>query len=145
MTIKQTKEWFGIAIPDPTERQFSIQVGVHCEELVEMLMTLVAKDISTSVTLKAAIATMHTFAEQLKNRSGSVMVVDPVEFLDALADQIVTATGCAHIQKMDIVGALDEVNRSNFSKFEDGEAVFNENGKITKGKNYSPPDLTPFV
>jgi hypothetical protein len=46
---------------------------------------------------------------------------------------------------MDVLGALEEVNRSNFSKFENGKAVFDENGKITKGKNYSKPNLKPFV
>jgi hypothetical protein len=43
---------------------------------------------------------------------------------------------------MDIVGALREVNRSNYSKFVNGRAVFDENGKIKKGADYSKPDLT---
>ncbi len=46
---------------------------------------------------------------------------------------------------MDIVGALQEVNRSNYSKFVNGRAVFDENGKIKKGPDYSKPDLTKFV
>lgn len=45
----------------------------------------------------------------------------------------------------DIVGALQEVNRSNWSKFENGEPIFDENGKIKKGPNYRPPDLSKFV
>ena len=44
-----------------------------------------------------------------------------------------------------IEGALKEVNDSNHSKFENGKAVFNEQGKITKGKNYSPPELGKFI
>ena len=66
-------------------------------------------------------------------------------YLDALADGIVTATGMAHMAGMDIVGALGEVNRSNWSKFEDGKPVFNENGKIAKGKDYSKPELKPYL
>ena len=65
--------------------------------------------------------------------------------LDSLADQIVTATGVGTFLGMNVPGALAEVNRSNYSKFEDGEPVFNENKKVMKGKDYTPPDLTPFV
>ena len=35
--------------------------------------------------------------------------------------------------------------RSNNSKFENGKPIFNEQGKIMKGKDYSEPDLAPFV
>lgn len=65
--------------------------------------------------------------------------------LDALADQIVTATGVGVFLGMNVPGALDEVNRSNYSKFENGEPVFNENKKVMKGKNYTPPDLSKFI
>ena len=49
------------------------------------------------------------------------------------------------MEGMDIVGALDEVNRSNFSKFVNGKPVFDENGKIKKGANYKEPDLKRFT
>lgn len=78
------------------------------------------------------------------------MAVFPVNsnrlaILDSLADQIVTATGVGVFLGMNVPGALAEVNRSNFSKFEDGEPIFNENKKVMKGKDYTPPDLTPFI
>lgn len=66
-------------------------------------------------------------------------------FLDALADQIVTATGVGTFLGMNVPGALAEVNRSNYSKFEDGEPIFNENKKVMKGKDYTPPDLSKFI
>lgn len=65
--------------------------------------------------------------------------------LDALADQIVTATGVGTFLGMNVPGALAEVNRSNYSKFENGEPIFNENKKVMKGKDYTPPDLTPYI
>lgn len=71
--------------------------------------------------------------------------INKVELLDSLADQIVTAVGVAHMMGFDILGALEEVNRSNFSKFEDGKPVFDANGKITKGKDYVKPNLEHFV
>ncbi|SSX60346.1 nucleoside triphosphate pyrophosphohydrolase family protein [Actinobacillus lignieresii] len=70
---------------------------------------------------------------------------DKVELLDALCDQIVTAIGVAHMFGMNIQGALQEVANSNDSKFEDGKPVFNEQGKIAKGKHYFKPNLERFV
>jgi predicted HAD superfamily Cof-like phosphohydrolase len=68
-----------------------------------------------------------------------------VELLDALCDQIVTAVGVAYMMGMDIEGALAEVNRSNWSKFEGGVPVFNEQGKIAKGVEYTPPELSDYI
>ena len=68
-----------------------------------------------------------------------------VELLDALCDQVVTAVGVAYMMGMDIEGALAEVNRSNWSKFEGGVPVFNEQGKIAKGVEYTPPELSDYI
>lgn len=75
----------------------------------------------------------------------SVIINDKVGLTDALADQIVTAIGLAYMHGIDIEGALNEVNRSNWSKFVDGKPVFDENGKIKKGDGYTPPELSKFV
>lgn len=71
--------------------------------------------------------------------------LDKVQMLDDIVDEIVTRVGLAHMMGFDLLGALAEVNRSNFSKFEDGKPVFDENGKITKGKHYTPPNLTNMI
>lgn len=43
------------------------------------------------------------------------------------------------------VKAFEEVHRSNMSKLENGKAVFREDGKILKGKNYFRPNLKQFI
>ena len=68
-----------------------------------------------------------------------------IELLDALCDQIVTAIGVAHMFGFDIKNALAEVNKSNWSKFENGKPVFYKNGKIKKGKYYKEPELEMFI
>ena len=71
---------------------------------------------------------------------------DRKELLDSLADQIVTATGVGTFLGMNVPGALAEVNRSNYSKFNaEGEPIFNENTKVMKGPFYTKPDLTPYI
>ena len=65
--------------------------------------------------------------------------------LDSLADQLVTGVGVAHMLRMDIIGALNEVNLSNFSKFVDGIPQFDANRKIIKGPDYFKPNLELFL
>lgn len=143
-TLVETKQWFQKAVPNPTSKNFSTQVGCHLEEVAEMLdaITNTNPDLATKMGfLKDAIDHVGNL---LKKEEG-VVVKDPVDLLDSLADQIVTATGVGTFLGMNVPGALAEVNRSNYSKFEDGEPVFNENKKVMKGKDYTPPDLTPYI
>lgn len=141
MTLSKTKEWFETAVPVQTQQGFNVQLGCHLEEVVEMLDNLEFSDFAAMV----AAQSVKALADLLKAGQCTARIINPVEHLDALADQIVTAVGCAHMARMNILGALDEVNRSNFSKFEGGKPVFNEHGKIKKGRDYSEPQLARFV
>lgn len=144
MTIKQTLEWFKAAVPEPDNRTLSVQVGCHLEEVAEMLEAVVSAG-DTDDALEAAFKALHTASTGLKSGEACTDCLDRFDLLDALCDQIVTAVGIAHMMGMDIEGALAEVNRANFSKFENGKPVFLEGGKIGKGKDYLAPDLSRFV
>lgn len=147
MSIDYTNNWFIEAVPmnKIDRRKQSVQVGVHIEEVVEMLQSFTLEGFETKRA--EAIVAMHELAEIMKKNPDAIMKLrDRQEFLDACADQIVTATGSAYMQGMDIVGALNEVNKSNFSKFKDGRAIFNEFGKIAKNpETYKEPELKPFI
>ena len=97
--------------------------------------------------LRRAIEELDELSDRLKENVDDFSIAPEkrLAILDALADQIVTATGVGVFLGMNVPGALAEVNRSNYSKFEDGEPIFNENKKVMKGKDYTPPDLTPFI
>lgn len=144
--IKSIKKWFELAVPEPTIETVCVQIGCHYEEVAEM-----ARALSDEVVFK-----INKTADFYKSKEVSHLItaeaaklglvdVDRVELLDSLCDQIVTAIGVAHMLDMDIVGALNEVNNSNYSKFEDGKPAFNEQGKIAKGKDYFSPDLAKFI
>jgi predicted HAD superfamily Cof-like phosphohydrolase len=46
----------------------------------------------------------------------------------------------------DIEQALRRVHASNMSKLgEDGKPIYREDGKVLKGPNYQPPDLSDLV
>lgn len=137
MTIENIKEWFERAVPEPTDKSRAVQIGCHFEEVAEMMAVVPLFMIEPQVKEAAT-----KFKTSLLIEADSF---DRKELLDALCDQIVTAIGVGHMFGMDVLGALAEVNRSNWSKFVDGVPVFDENGKIAKPASYSKPDLTPFV
>ena len=143
MSLENTKKWFEQAIPNPTIEHACIQVGCHLEEVAEMMA--VTGDEGLMCDLEEVSNYYKCCYKPFVNSINMADDNDKQELLDSLADQIVTAVGVAHMMGFDILGALDEVNRSNFSKFEDGKPVFDANGKITKGKNYVKPDLRRFV
>lgn len=142
--ITQTKKWFEIAVPNPTSKNISTQIGCHLEEVAEMLETIssVNKD---DAKIIASLNDAIVYVANRVKQNGGIVVKDRIGLLDSLADQIVTATGVGTFLGMNVPGALAEVNRSNYSKFEDGEPVFNENKKVMKGKDYTPPDLSPYI
>jgi predicted HAD superfamily Cof-like phosphohydrolase len=133
--IEEIKYWFEAAIPKPTDKTRAVQIGCHYEEVAEM---------------QDAVGDDGINAEWLANYYKKTCLgigmneVDRIAMLDALCDQIVTAVGVAHMFGMDIEGALAEVNRSNWSKFVQGEPQFNADGKIIKGPHYTPPEIAAF-
>ena len=142
--IKDTLKMFESAIPKPIIDNQNVQLGCHIEEFLEMLEEIEIPMYNNSfVGLKKAAKVL---SEALKtDKDISIVVKDRKALLDAMTDQIVTATGVGYMYGMDSVGALNEVNRSNFSKFENGLPVFNENNKLKKGAYYTPPELEPYV
>lgn len=131
MSVKEIKDWFDEAVPSPTDANKSVQIGCHFEEVAEMMT---AMGINSDQ--------MELIATKYKKRLLDTPEIDRKEVLDALCDQIVTAVGIAHMYGLNITDGIREVNRSNWSKFVNGKAVFDENGKIKKGPDYTPPDLT---
>ena len=150
--IHQIKEWFAKAVPSPEEINVTTQIGVHLEEVAEMLEPLrdAAANQETTDQMNFFIEVLNHAQKRFKSHQASfrfdLRFVDRKELLDALCDQIVTAVGVAHMFELDIEGALQEVANSNDSKFdEEGHPIFNESRKIMKGPKYFAPDLTKFI
>lgn len=141
----ETKQWFQKAVPNPTNKNISTQMGCHLEEVEEMLQTVYPNGSYDAELLQRAQDAITNLANHMKRKADAYRIDASTDLLDSLADQIVTATGVGTFLGMNVPGALAEVNRSNYSKFEDGEPVFNENKKVMKGKDYTPPDLTPYI
>ena len=66
--------------------------------------------------------------------------------LKELADLVYVCFQYASCQEWDLDQALLRVHQSNLSKLgEDGKPIYREDGKVLKGPNYQPPDLTDLI
>lgn len=139
--IKDISDW----ITASGSNRVNVQIGCHFEEVAEMLEELVGVDGDSRGRCGDAYAAVKNLATGLKQGTMSVTVRNREDFLDAIADQIVTGTGAATMLKMDIVAGLARVNKSNWSKYVDGKPLFDENGKIKKGPNYVKADMKGLV
>lgn len=147
-SIRSITEWHQLARPEPDSKALAVQLGCHFEEVAEMLeaVTFTEENFHPILgTSTRAYEVLCALAYHLKNGESAVTITNRPALLDSLADQTVTAAGVAHCAGMDFPGALAEVNRSNWSKFENGAPVFLPGGKIGKGEFYTPPDLSDFV
>lgn len=147
--IKDIKNWFEVAIPNPNKGNQRVQLGVFLEEVSEALVSLSEGSKESDryrMAFELAKSSVTSLADKLKKNSDiNVVVKDKKELLDALCDVIVTCCGVSHMYGFDIVGALANVNESNFSKFVDGKPIFNSEGKIIKGIHYKKPELDEFL
>ena len=137
-------------MPNPGAKSTATQLGVHFEEVCEMVQTLGGAGMTRDACKQLIFAgdVLSYFQRQFKSGDLAINLekIDRVALLDALCDQIVTAVGVAHMLGMNIEGALKEVADSNDSKFDDnGEPIFNSQHKVMKGPNHKNPDLAAYI
>lgn len=148
-------DWFKTAKPMPTQKDLPTQIGAHFEEVSELTLSLTNSLVIPELD-KTKVNLYHKLlnATQALQELSKAFYEDPdfeihenerVATLDALADQVVTLSGVAYFANMKWNDALTEVNQSNYSKFEEGKPLLNENRKIMKGKDYFSPELDKYV
>jgi len=73
-------------------------------------------------------------------------VVNATDALKELADLVYVCYQYAENLGWDLDEALNRVHLSNMSKLgEDGNPIYREDGKVLKGPNYQPPNLSDLV
>ena len=69
-----------------------------------------------------------------------------LEVADALTDILYVPYGAGHAFVIDLDKCFDEVQTSNMSKLdENGNPIYNEDGKVMKGPKYFKPNLSKFL
>ena len=73
-------------------------------------------------------------------------VVNATDTLKELADLVYVCYQYAENLGWDLDEALYRIHQSNMSKLgEDGKPIYREDGKVLKGPNYQPPNLSDLV
>ncbi len=67
---------------------------------------------------------------------------DKKKLAKEIADLLYVVYGCADALDLPIDQVFAEVHKSNMTKLVDGKPVRREDGKVMKGPNYQPPDLS---
>jgi NTP pyrophosphatase (non-canonical NTP hydrolase) len=74
------------------------------------------------------------------------LTINSADCLKELADLVYVCYQYAANLGWDLDEALDRVHKSNMSKLDDnGNPIYREDGKVLKGPNYQPPNLTDLV
>ena len=145
MNIEKIINWFKAAKLNPTEKDKTTQIGAHFEEVSEMMQALSCNSAQTE-QLSQEFYACDAIDKDIDGEFVELPENWEIDLLGSLCDQIVTAIGVGYMMGFNMVGALKEVNLSNWSKFdENGNPIFNENGKIVKGENYFKHDLAKFL
>ena len=80
--VSDTRLWFQKAVPNPVDKNRSTQLGVHLEEVAEMLKALVATNHTTQILLDNAVDSLEALADTIKTLGNQVEIEDPLEFLE---------------------------------------------------------------
>ena len=84
--------------------------------------------------------------EELNELEEAINNNNLVEVADALTDILYVTYGAGHAFGIDLDACFEEVQNSNMSKLDkNGNAIYNEDGKVLKGPNYYEPDLKKFI
>ena len=84
--------------------------------------------------------------EELNELRTAIKEKNIVEVADALTDILYVTYGAGFAYGIDLDKCFKEVQRANMSKLgTDGKPIFNEKGKVMKGRNYTAPILKKFV
>ena len=143
--ILEANAWFDAVRHEPTGADLCVQIGCKLEEEAEFLAALGLHDISAALSNVAdKFKTKGPIGVYATRRLVDSLAVE-TEVLDALCDSTVTNIGIANFLGDNFHGAMTEVNRSNKSKFVDGKPVFDKDGKLKKGPDFSTPELKPFI
>jgi hypothetical protein len=142
MTLESIELWHKRARPHPDAAAFNIQLACHLEEIAEMF-EVVSVSVGQDDASFPLWYQLKALSDGLKagELHATINAGERQQFLDSLADQVVTAVGVGHCAGMRTAEGIERVNTSNWSKTVDGEFQRDAQGKITKPATYVPPNL----
>ena len=84
--------------------------------------------------------------EELQEFKEAITNKDIKEVADALTDILYVTYGAGHSFGINLDRCFEEVQNSNMSKLDDqGQPIYNNNGKVMKGPNYFKPNFDKII
>tara|TARA_B100000965_G_C19157729_1_gene568937 strand:- start:177 stop:554 length:378 start_codon:yes stop_codon:yes gene_type:complete len=118
-------------------------------EKVGLFMKTFGQEVKTTPSLsteKINNLRISLIDEELNELKEAIKNKDLKETVDALTDILYVTYGAGHAFGINLDLCFDEVQRSNMSKLgENGNPIYNDQGKVMKGPNYFKPDLGKFL
>ena len=95
---------------------------------------------------KTMLLRLDLIKEELSELEEAMVTKNLKEVADALTDILYVTYGAGYAYGIDLDKCFKEVQRANMSKLgENGKPIYNDQGKVMKGPNYSEPNLKKFV
>ena len=118
-------------------------------EKVGMFMSTFGQDIKKKASLssdKINDLRINLIEEELNEFKEAISKKDLEEVADALTDILYVTYGAGHAFGINLDKCFEEVQKSNMSKLgDDGNPIYNEQGKVMKGPDYFKPNLSKFI
>ena len=118
-------------------------------EKVGLFMSTFGQDIKKKASLssdKINDLRINLIEEELNEFKEAVSKKDLKEVADALTDILYVTYGAGHAFGINLDDCFEEVQKSNMSKLgDDGNPIYNEQGKVMKGPKYFKPNLNKFL
>lgn len=128
-------------------QHLSVQIGVDLEETAEFLRAVDLQSMTglSSTALLEVAGVLEAIGTNLKRGYATATISDREAALDALCDRQVTGDGVAFLAGFDKDGADAAVLDANDDKFDNGQPVILEGGKVGKRAGWVAPDLRDFI
>ena len=118
-------------------------------EKVGLFMSTFGQEIKKKASLssdKINNLRINLIEEELNEFKEAILKKDLKEVADALTDILYVTYGAGHAFGINLDDCFEEVQKSNMSKLgDDGNPIYNKNGKVMKGPKYFKPDLKKFL
>lgn len=111
------------------------------QEDVEQFMYIGEQPTDVGIDSEQAKLYMNLITEEYLETLAAYQSKDLVEVADGLADMVWVIMGMASTLNIPFDAVWEEVRNSNMSKFVDGKAIKDENGKIQKPDTFFRPDI----
>lgn len=132
-----------------TPEQACLYTGLQLEKLAEQLQVISEGCLtpSTKASLTELAQRMQAVGMEFKQglHRGDILRCNHAQLIDGQFDSAWVAAAALASTSVAPYGVIAHGAYTNLSKFPDGKAIKDANGKIQKPPGWQPPDFEPFV